>query len=40
MKDFFMAAYPWIITGLCVVVMAAQMIRKRSKIEFGGNDNA
>lgn len=31
MRDFFTAAFPWIIVGLCVAVLAVYMGRKRSK---------
>lgn len=31
MRDFFTAAFPWIIVGLCVAVLAVHMGRKRSK---------
>lgn len=35
MKEFIMAALPWIITGLCVAVLAVQISRKRSKGKDG-----
>lgn len=31
MKEFILAALPWIIIGLCVAVLAVQVSRKRSK---------
>ena len=31
MKEFLLAAVPWVITGLCVAVLAVQASRKRSK---------
>lgn len=39
MKDFFMAAYPWIIIGLCVAVMAVQMSKKRSTKDGENKEN-
>lgn len=35
MKEFLLAAVPWIITGLCVAILAVQMSRKRSKGKDG-----
>lgn len=35
MREFFTAAFPWIITGLCVAVLAVQLSRKRSKAKDG-----
>lgn len=35
MRDFFTAAFPWIIVGLCVAVLAVHMGRKRSKGKDG-----
>ena len=31
MKEFIMAALPWVIAGLCVAVLAVQACRKESK---------
>ena len=35
MKEFILAALPWIITGLCVAVLAVQVSRKRKKAKDG-----
>ena len=35
MKEFLLAAVPWVITGLCVAILAVQMSRKRSKGKDG-----
>ena len=35
MRDFFTAAFPWIITGLCVAVLAVHMIRRGGRKENG-----
>lgn len=35
MKEFFSAAFPWIIVGLCIAILAVQMSRKRSKAKDG-----
>lgn len=31
MKEFFVAALPWVITGLCVAVLAVHMKRNKSQ---------
>lgn len=35
MRDFFAAAFPLIIVGLCIAILAAQTSRKRSKGKDG-----
>ena len=35
MREFILAALPWIVTGLCVAILAVQSIRKRSKGKDG-----
>lgn len=35
MREFFKAAFPWIIIGLCVAVLAVQVGRKRRKAKDG-----
>ena len=35
MREFFAAAFPLIIVGLCVAILAVQMSRKRSKGKDG-----
>lgn len=35
MREFFTAAFPWIIIGLCVAVLTVQVSRKRGKTKDG-----
>lgn len=35
MREFFSAAFPWIIVGLCIAILAVQMSRERSKGKGG-----
>ena len=35
MREFLVAALPWLITGLCVAILAVQASQKRSKAKGG-----
>lgn len=38
MRDFFTAAFPWIIVGLCVAILAVRIGGKRLRRKDGGQD--